>query len=88
MDDLGSLGIVGFRYELPAFDLKPEYSQNYEVGIKISKAKFFQELTIFQTELENLITRIKTSNVLQGYPVYEKRNVDKAFLRGRMEWSF
>jgi len=86
MDDLGSLGIVDFRYELPAFDLKPEYSQNYEVGIKISKAKFFQELTIFQTELENLITRIKTSNVIQAYPVYEKRNVDKAYLRGG-EWS-
>ena len=86
MDDLGSLGIVDFRYELPAFDLKPEYSQNYEAGIKISKTKFFQELTIFQTELENLITRIKTSNVIQAYPVYEKRNVDKAFLRGG-EWS-
>ena len=86
MDDLGSLGIVDFRYELPAFDLKPEYSQNYEIGIKISKAKFFQELTIFQTKLENLITRVKTTNVLQGYPVYEKRNVDKAFLRGG-EWS-
>jgi outer membrane receptor protein involved in Fe transport len=86
MDDLGSLGIVDFRYELPAFDLKPEYSQNYELGIKISKAKFFQELTLFQTELENLITRIKTSKVIQSYPVYEKRNVDKAFLRGG-EWS-
>ena len=86
MDDLGSLGIVDFRYELPAFDLKPEYSQNYEVGIKISKAKFFQELTLFQTELENLITRIKTSQFIQAYPVYEKRNVDKAFLRGG-EWS-
>ena len=86
MDDLGSLGIVDFRYELPAFDLKPEYSQNYEVGIKISKAKFFQELTLFQTELENLITRIKTSQFIQSYPVYEKRNVDKAFLRGG-EWS-
>ena len=86
MDDLGSLGIVDFRYELPAFDLKPEYSQNYEVGIKISKAKFFQELTLFQTELENLITRIKTNQFIQGYPVYEKRNVDKAFLRGG-EWS-
>ena len=86
MDDLGSLGIVDFRYELPAFDLKPEYSQNYEIGIKISKAKFFQELTIFQTELENLITRIKTSQFIQAYPVYEKRNVDKAFLRGG-EWS-
>jgi len=86
MDDLGSLGIVDFRYELPAFDLKPEYSQNYELGIKISKAKFFQELTLFQTELENLITRIKTSKFIQAYPVYEKRNVDKAFLRGG-EWS-
>jgi len=86
MDDLGSLGIVDFRYELPAFDLKPEYSQNYELGIKISKAKFFQELTLFQTELENLITRTKTSKFIQSYPVYEKRNVDKAFLRGG-EWS-
>jgi outer membrane receptor protein involved in Fe transport len=86
MDDLGSLGIVDFRYELPAFDLKPEYSQNYEIGIKISKATIFQELTLFQTELENLITRIKTANVIQNYPVYEKRNVDKAYLRGA-EWT-
>jgi hemoglobin/transferrin/lactoferrin receptor protein len=85
MDDLGSLGIVDFRYELPAFNLKPEYSHNYEIGIKISKARYSQELTLFQTDLENLITRIKTTNVIQGYPVYEKRNIDKAFLRGG-EW--
>lgn len=34
IDDLGSLGIVDFRYELPSYDLKPEKSYNTELGYK------------------------------------------------------
>lgn len=35
LDDLGTLGIVDFRYELPEYNLKPERSANIEVGYKL-----------------------------------------------------
>ena len=31
IDDLGTLGIVDFRYEIPSYDLKPEKSLNIEI---------------------------------------------------------
>ena len=34
IDDLGTLGIVDFRYETPNFDLKPEHSFQYQIGYK------------------------------------------------------
>ena len=86
LDDLGSLGIVDFRYELPAFDLKPEYSQNYDIGFKWNRPSFSQNFSLFRTNLQNLITRVKTSKSIQNYIVYEKKNVDDAFLTG-VEWS-
>lgn len=86
LDDLGSLGIVDFRYEKPAYQLKPEYSLNLEVGYKFENYRFRQQLSVFRTGLSNLITRVKTSNVIQGYPVYEKRNVEESYLAGG-EWS-
>lgn len=86
LDDLGSLGIVDFRYELPAFDLKPEYSQTYELGLKWQNTKFRNEISVFRTQLTNLITRLKTAQVIQGYPVYVKQNVDEAYLTGA-EWA-
>jgi outer membrane cobalamin receptor len=86
LDDLGSLGIVDFRYELPAFDLKPEYSQNYELGLKWQNSRFQNEISVFRTQLTNLITRIKTAQIIQGYPVYVKQNVDEAYVTGA-EWA-
>lgn len=32
IDDMGTLGIVDFRYEVPAYSLKPEYADNFEMG--------------------------------------------------------
>ena len=34
VDDMGTLGIVDFRYEVPTADLKPEKSQHTELGYK------------------------------------------------------
>ncbi|MCE2656507.1 MAG: TonB-dependent receptor, partial [Sediminibacterium sp.] len=39
IDDLGSLGIVDFRYEIPSYDLKPEKSLNTEIGYKFRSNK-------------------------------------------------
>ncbi|NGZ43824.1 TonB-dependent receptor [Cytophagaceae bacterium 50C-KIRBA] len=86
LDDLGSLGIVDFRYEKPAYELKPEYSLNLELGYKFENYRFRQQISVFRTGLNNLITRVKTNTVIQGYPVYEKRNVEESYLAGG-EWS-
>jgi len=86
LDDLGSLGIVDFRYELPAFDLKPEYSQNVELGLKWQHPRFRNEVSVYRTQLTNLITRIKTAQIIQAYPVYVKQNVDEAYVTGA-EWA-
>jgi hemoglobin/transferrin/lactoferrin receptor protein len=86
LDDLGSLGIVDFRYELPALDLKPEYSQNFELGLKWQHPRFRNEISVYRTQLVNLITRIKTAQMIQGYSVFVKQNVDEAYVTGA-EWA-
>jgi len=82
MDDLGSLGIVDFRYELPAYHLKPEYALNKTIGFRKTKKSWTSEWVLFHTNLENLINRRKTNDIIQSYPVYIKENVDKAYLYG------
>lgn len=82
IDDLGTLGIVDFRYEVPAYDLKPERSVNHEVGVKYSSKKISGSVAIFRTNLFDLISRVKTGEVINGYDVYKKINVDKGFIRG------
>ena len=82
VDDLGTLGIVDFRYEKPAFDLQPERSLNYEAGIKYNATKLIATAALFRTNLYDLITRIKTGESIAGYDVYKKINVDKGFIRG------
>lgn len=83
IDDMGTLGIVDFRYELPTYDLKPEKSYNFELGYKLRKDRFATSLAFFNTNLEDLITRIKVENQqINGINVYRKENVEKAFIRG------
>ena len=82
IDDLGTLGIVDFRYEQPAYNLEPERSLNVETGIKYVGKKTAFSGSIFRTNLSGLITRIKTGEVISGYDVYTKVNVDKGFVKG------
>lgn len=88
IDDLGTLGIVDFRYELPTNDLKPEKSDNYELGYKLKAIRFSSTVSVFYNNLSNLITRVKVPNqVINGYNVYQKENVEKAIVKGA-EWEF
>ncbi len=82
IDDLGTLGIVDFRYEKPNYDLKPEKSLNTEAGVKYYNKLIQAEASVFRTGLRNLITRIKTNQNINGYDVYEKENVDKGYIKG------
>ena len=83
IDDMGTLGIVDFRYELPAFDLKPEQSQTFELGYKMAKSKYQITGAIYNTYISNLIVRNKIPDqIISGYPVYIKENIGKALIQG------
>jgi outer membrane receptor protein involved in Fe transport len=82
IDDLGTLGIVDFRYEIPAYDLKPERSVNTEIGLKVVANKIIFSSAIFRTNLNGLITRVATGAAINGYQVYKKINVEKGYIKG------
>lgn len=83
IDDMGTLGIVDFRYEVPAYDLKPEKSINYEIGYKLSLPKFQANFAAFYMDLNQLITRTKVyGDSIEGYQVYKKENVGEAYISG------
>jgi hemoglobin/transferrin/lactoferrin receptor protein len=83
VDDLGTLGIVDFRYEVPNASLQPERSLNKEVGVKIRTQRFSATLLAYHNQLSNFIGRVRAGrDSIQGYPVYLKQNSARAFIRG------
>lgn len=83
IDDLGTLGIVDFRYEQPNFNLTPEYSRQVAVGWKHHGRQWSGEASVYQIQLRDLIARIRVgSDSVQGYPVYQKENIERAYIRG------
>jgi hemoglobin/transferrin/lactoferrin receptor protein len=88
IDDLGTLGIVDFRYEVPIANLRPEKSQHTEIGYKFQSEKLSASFAVYYMHLSNLITRIKAGNqIINGYSVYKKENTEAAFIKG-METEF
>ncbi len=92
IDDLGTLGIVDFRYEIPNFNLKPESSFQYQAGYKFQQRNFRADLFLYRNELRNLIVRNRVEDqVIEGYPLYRKENSEKAFIEGAetaWNWMF
>ncbi len=83
IDDLGTLGIVDFRYETPNFNLKPESSFQYQLGYKFQDKMLRGEIFIYRNELYNLITRKRIEDqMIDGYPLYQKENSERAFIQG------
>lgn len=83
IDDMGTIGIVDFRYEQPAYDLKPEQSMNYELGYKFSMGNIQGNLSAYYMDLQQLITRVaEEGQSIDGYQVYRKENVEKASIKG------
>jgi len=82
VDDLGTLGIVDFRYEVPTNNLKPERAATLELGYKLQTRRASASLAYYQTYLTDLITRVKTSQMISGLNVYQKENTEKAYING------
>lgn len=83
IDDMGSLGIVDFRYEIPASDLRPEKSIHVEAGYKFAANRLSGTFAAYYMRLNDVISRIKLDgSVISGYPVYKKENVEEAYIKG------
>ena len=83
VDDLGTLGIVDFRYEVPNASLEPERSLNKEVGVKIRTQRLSATVLAYHNQLSNFISRVRAGkDSIQGYPVYLKQNSAESFVRG------
>jgi hemoglobin/transferrin/lactoferrin receptor protein len=90
IDDLGTLGIVDFRYEVPNFNLKPEHSYQYQVGYKYDGNRLRGEIYLYRNELIDLIVRnLSEGDSIEGYPVYLKENTERAYLMGaETNWRY
>lgn len=83
VDDMGTLGIVDFRYEVPSASLKPERSRNIELGYRYNTAAVAFEAAAYHLQLENLIARVQVpGQKINGYNVYQKENVERAYVQG------
>ncbi len=83
IDDLGTLGIVDFRYETPNYNLKPEHSLQYQLGYKYQSNNLRGEVYLYRNELYDLIVRNKVAgDTIEGYPVYMKENIERAYIQG------
>jgi outer membrane receptor protein involved in Fe transport len=80
---MGTLGIVDFRYEVPATNLQPEKSEHTELGYKFRSEKVSANFAAYYMHLSNIITRVKAEGqTISGYPVYKKENTEAAFIKG------
>jgi len=83
IDDLGSLGIVDFRYEIPAYNLKPEKSLNTEFGYKYFNHGLNINISAYYMQLKDIIARVKIDGkIIDGYNVYNKTNFESAYIKG------
>ena len=91
IDDMGTLGIVDFRYELPAYALKPEKSYNMELGYRYVASTWSFGTAIYRNKIDNLINRVQTGEIIDTYKVYRKENNEKAVIKGietTFTWQF
>lgn len=83
IDDMGTLGIVDFRYEVPTYNLKPEKSLNTEIGYKYMSKNIQFNISAYQMSLKDIIARVKLDGqVMNGYTVYNKVNIESSYING------
>jgi outer membrane receptor protein involved in Fe transport len=51
INDVSSLGIADFRYEIPNYELKPEKSVNVDAGLKLQSRRYTGNLILFRNKL-------------------------------------
>ncbi|NOR33342.1 MAG: TonB-dependent receptor, partial [Bacteroidales bacterium] len=86
INDVSSLGIADFRYEIPNYDLKPEKSVNVDAGLKLQSKRYSGNLILFRNKLNGLIANVKSTyngnDSIDGVQVYQRQNIKQAVIQG------
>ncbi len=59
-----------------------ERSRNIELGYKLQSPKWAAGISGYYMHLNNIISRIKEGQVINGYSVYRKENVEEVYIKG------
>lgn len=87
LSDLTRLDIArSGEIETAAPGLKPEEFLSWEVGLRHTGSRWQTELVYFRTEIDNLIVRQPTGNIVNGANEVTKRNSGQGFVHG-VEWE-
>jgi len=68
--------------ETPVFGLGHEKFVNYELGIKIVQDRFDGQLSLYYTNIDNLIIRTPTGRIIDGENEISKQNSGSGFVKG------
>ncbi|MBL7858586.1 MAG: TonB-dependent receptor [Cyclobacteriaceae bacterium] len=86
INDVSSFGVADYRYEVPNYNLGPEKSFQYQVGLRMHTESFRAELYAYQNRLKDLIANVPAAHngqdSLDGFRVYQKENVNEALIQG------
>ena len=86
VNDIASFGIADYRYEVPNFDLGPEKSLQYQLGLRAVTPHWRAELQVYRNELSQLISNVASTfqgqDSLDGFKVYKKENINEARIQG------
>jgi len=86
INDISSLGDFDYGIEVPAVNLKPEKSANFELGYKLATTPFNLNTAFYYTQINDLIDRVPSifngDSLIDGNRVYTKENVGEAFVSG------
>lgn len=86
INDLSSFGSFNYGIEVPNPDLDPEKSLTAEIGLKSRWDKFSGSLFLYQTNLKDMIERVKSTwngqDSIDGEKVYTKTNFASAVIKG------
>lgn len=86
VNDVASLGIADFRYEVPNYNLAPEKSFQYQAGAKWNNKKGFISLVAYRNHITDMITNLpstfQSQDSINGFRIYQRFNTDKAMIKG------
>lgn len=86
VNDVSSFGVADYRYEVPNYNLAPEKSFQYQLGLRTQTRQWRAEVYAYQNHLKDLISNVPSTynglDSLDGARVYTKENVNEARIKG------
>lgn len=83
LSDLSRLDIAGSgQIETPSIDVDPELYLMYEIGIKTKYKRFNLQAGYYYTDIDGMIIREPTGQVVEGLNEVTKRNSGDGFIQG------